>query len=79
MFPFIMFCDIIENIVLCHATNFFPSPPNHFLLTAGSIATKFADLYCMSETRMVSGALKKLNPSKPLPASEDYINGARAC
>jgi hypothetical protein len=28
---------------------------------------------------MVSGALKKLNPSKSLPASEEYINGAHAC
>ena len=40
MFPFIMFCDIIETSVLRHATKNFPSPPNHLLLTAGSIANQ---------------------------------------
>lgn len=40
MFPFIMFCDIIETSVLRYATKIFPAPPNHFLLTAGSIANQ---------------------------------------
>jgi hypothetical protein len=40
IFPSIMLCDIVETIVLRHATRIFPLPPNSFLLTAGSIANQ---------------------------------------
>jgi hypothetical protein len=39
-FPFMMFCDVIETIVLRYATKIFPNPPNDVFLTVGSIANQ---------------------------------------